>query len=160
MSIKNNILAAIFISLGTILCSCNFFHNNETVYEFSNGNKIVFDKGLFGDITVLYETVNGTTATLFYYRYADDNERIYDSGLKGSDDGTLFAALISESTNQKDYPNGTCLYMYKMDFSDGVKIFKSKSVTDVKVTALTSVTNESVTYVTDSGIVVSSVTEW
>ena len=94
--------------------------------------------------------------TLLYYRHADDNERIYNDGIKGSSDGTVVAVLISESTNKKNYPKGTGLYMFKMDLSSGVAISDSETITDVIVSSISSVTNDSVTYILSDG---SSVTK-
>ncbi len=153
---QKKVIIVIVAILAFGIISCKLFSDKETAYVFSNGNKIVYDVGLFGDATVLYENTDEENCTLLYYRHADDNERIYNDGIKDSSDGTVVAVLISESTNTKNYPKETGLYMFKMDLSSGVAISDSETITDVIVSSISSVTNDSVTYILSDG---SSVTK-
>ena len=148
---QRNVIIVLAVMLLFGIISCNHCLTKETAYEFTNGNKIIYDRNLFGDASVYYEDTSEDKVLLCYYRWSDDNERIdEDYGIKGSEDSTVFAILLS-STNTKNYPTGTGLYMFKMDLSSGVSISDSETITDKKVAAISSVTNDSVTYVLADG---------
>ena len=149
--VEKNFFCGLLCVAVVFLFSCNHCLTKETAYEFTNGNKIIYDRNLFGDATVYYETADEEKVVLFGYFWSDDNERIYDDGVKGSNDSTVVAVLISESTCTKRYPLGTGLRIYKMDLSSGVSISDSETITDKKVAAISSVTDDSVTYVLADG---------